>query len=73
MTMIIAIIVLLFASIKLIELNDKKNPVVSSYEEPHPTDRENPINLNKVGFRLAISWEDVWPDKLTKDDPAFVK
>ena len=30
-TMVIAIIVLLFACIKFIELNDKKNPVISQY------------------------------------------
>ena len=71
MTMMIFIIVLLFACIKFIALKDKNNPIVSSYEEPHPTDYENPINLNQIGFRIAISWD--WPDKNIRDDPAFVK
>ena len=71
MTMMIFIIVLLFASIKFIALNDKENPVISSYEEPYPTDFENPINLNQVGFRVAVSWD--WPGKNARDDLAFVK
>ena len=71
--MLIAIIVLLFASIKLIELKDKKNPSVASYERPNPTDYENPINLNAIGFRVAFAWYDVWPEKIPRDDPAYIK
>ena len=71
--MLIAIIVLLFASIKLIELNDKKNPSITSYERPNPTDYENPINLNAIGFRVAFAWYDVWPEKIPRDDPAYIK
>ena len=56
LSMVISIIVLLFAAIKFIELSDKKNPVISSYEKPYPTDRENPINLNEVGFRVAFAF-----------------
>ena len=55
-TMVIAIIVILFSAIKFIELKEKKNPVISSYEKPYPTDHENPINLNEVGFRLAFAF-----------------
>lgn len=33
-TMVIAIIVLLFASMKLIELESHKNPVISQYSQP---------------------------------------
>ena len=56
LTLTIAIIVIGYASIKLIELNDKKNPVMTSYEKPYSTDLENPINLNEVGFRFAFAW-----------------
>ena len=69
--MLIAIIVLLFASIKLIELNDKKNPSITSYERPNPTDYENPINLNAIGFRVAFAWYE--PETRPRDDPAYIK
>ena len=70
-TMLIAIIVLLFASIKLIELKDKKNPSVASYERPNPTDYEHPINLNAIGFRVAFAWYE--PETRPRDDPAYIK
>ena len=72
-SMLITIIVLLFASIKLIELNEKKNPSITSYERPNPTDYETPINLNEIGFRVAFAWYDVWPENKPRDDPAYVK
>ena len=71
-TMVITIIVLLFACIKFLALYGKKNPVVTSYERAYITNYENAINLNEVGFRFAFGFigDD---DGLPRDDPAYVK
>ena len=71
--MLIAILVLFYASIKLIQLIEKKNPVISTYDKVYPTDYESPINLNELGYRVAIVVKDVWPEKKSRDDPAFIK
>ena len=72
MTILIAIVVLLYATIKFIHLNDKHNPSITEYQEAVVTDSERPINLNAIGFRAAFAFEGYSDEKL-KDSPEFVR
>ena len=70
--MLISFIILIYALVKFLELIERKNPVVSTYEESSPTDLSNPINLNEMGFRAAWAFRG-YSDKEIKNDPAYVK
>ena len=72
MTMVICIIVVIYASAKFIHFFEKNSPVITQYSVTDLTNYENPINLNELGFRAAFSFEGMW-DKELKSDKRFVK
>ena len=70
-TLIISIIVILYATIKFIHLQTKHNPGMSSYYKD--TKDGFAINLNEQKFRFAFTVEDFNTPKSLKNDPDFVK
>ena len=71
-TLMILICVLMYGSAKFVQLHDKHNPNISTYEEIKFYSKEEPMNLNQVNFKFAISFED-YHDSESKFDPRFVR
>ena len=72
MTFVIVVIMLAYASIKMIQLYDKQNPNVSQFIKKNDLDFNDRLNLNEIGFRLAWSVEG-YNSLVRKDDPRYVK
>ena len=70
-TLIIATIVILYASVKFIHLQTRHNPGMSSYYLDTAPDFV--LNLNEQKFRFAFSIEDFIEPKQLKNDPDYVK
>ena len=66
------VLLLIYASLKLIQLFDRDNPNVSEFLEPNVFNFNDKLDLNKIGFRLAFSVEG-FLDQQVKDDPKYVK
>ena len=71
-SMMVAVVVLLYASIKFIHLKDRHNPGIASYLIERPSNLENPLNLNAMNARIAFAFLG-YSDQQLKDDPRFVK
>ena len=71
MTLLIIIVVLLYAVVKFEHLVSRYNPLMSSYQQD--VEKSEKLNLNEKGFRIAIPIEDYYTPKRLKNDPAFIK
>mmetsp|Transcript_34454 Transcript_34454/g.42514 ORF Transcript_34454/g.42514 Transcript_34454/m.42514 type:complete len:98 (-) Transcript_34454:58-351(-) len=66
------IVMLSYGSVKLIQLNDKANPVIAENTEVMLFDSSEHLNLYEIGFRFAFSIEG-YLDQERKDDPRYVR
>ena len=64
----ILFVMLIYGTIKLIQLNGKLNPNVSTYTEQNFFDSSNVLNLKESGIRFAFGIEG-FLDKELKDSP----
>ena len=71
-TLMIFITVLMYASAKFVQLHVRHNPNISTYEEAKFYSKDDPMNLNQVNFRFAISFEG-YHDSESKFDSQFVR
>ena len=70
-TLVITIIVMIFAGVKFEQLITRHNPIMSSYEKDLPLGEV--MNLSERKFKIALAVEDYhYPYKL-KNDPNYVK
>ena len=52
------VLIIIYATLKLIQLFDRDNPNVSQFLEPNVYDnREDKLDLNEINFRMAFSVE----------------
>ena len=65
-------IVLLYATVKLIQLKQLENPVVSSYIKENSFGSEDVLNMNERNFKVAFAVEG-FRTKDLKYDPRYVK
>ena len=72
LTMILLAIVLLYSSVKFIELESRNNPNISSYYEAYLPTKEDAISLNNLNVRFAISFEN-YRTKDFKHDTRYVR
>ena len=69
--MLIATVVLLYASIKFQHLITKHNPNINNYNvDVVPGDE---VNLNEFNFRIAFTIEDLYAPRELKNNETFVK
>ena len=71
-TLMIFLCLIIYASAKFVQLQSHHNPNISTHNEVKFYKSEDPINLNKVNFRFAVSFEDYHTQK-SKFDPRYVK
>ena len=57
-TLLTLFCVMMYASAKFVQLHQRHNPNISTHNEVKFYKKEDPMNLNKVNFRFAISFED---------------
>ena len=62
----------LFAIVKLIQMLNRHNPVISSFLTKGFYDSNKVLNFKQVGMRFAFGIEG-FLDKKPKDDPRYVK
>ena len=72
MTVSIAFIMFIYATLKFSHLIDKHNPNLAQYVEPNVYDMNERLNLNDINFRFAFTIEG-YLEKTMKADPAYVK
>ena len=61
-----------YATIKLIQLYEGSNPVISELYEQNYFSKNAQLNLNKINWRVAFTVEGQF-DQERKDDPRFTK
>ena len=66
------VLVLIYATIKFIDLYNRNNPVINENIIKNYYGNEDVINLYENGFRMAFAIEGYYDQKL-KDDPEYVK
>ena len=71
-TSLIVIIMLIYGSIKIIQLITFHNPNVTEHLEKTVFDSSEQLDLNKIGFKLAFSVTGYHSREL-KNDPRYVK
>ena len=72
MTVILIIVMLLYAGIKAMMLINRENPNVSTFSEEFSLSSEDRLNLKESGMRFAWTFEG-YSDKELKNDPRYVK
>ena len=72
LTGVIYLIVLAFAGLKMIQLVNKNNPVMSELEQRDHYGTLDQVFYNDIDFRMAFSVEGFW-DKERKDNEEYVK
>ena len=65
-------LVILFASVKFIELESRSGYQISSHDQLYLSTRENPANFSELDFKVAVSFEG-YRDQEFKLDSSFVK
>ena len=73
MTILMGIIVLLYATIKFSHLVYKKNPIITQNEVVFDSNFETPVSLNSIGFKAAFAFETAFYDEKLLESPEFVK
>ena len=68
----ILFVMLIYASVKLIQLASRSNPNISAYESAMHFDSTNVVNLKESGLRFAFGIEGFLDSEL-KNDNRFVK
>ena len=58
MTILLVGTVLLYATIQLINLSNRRNPAMSYFVEEHYFNERDSFNLNANGFKIAFAVED---------------
>ena len=71
-TFSIVVVMLIYASIKMIQMIDHHNPQVAQFTEHTVFDYNEKLDLNEIGFRLAFSVEG-YHSREQKNDPRYVK
>mgnify|MGYP001485282626 CR=1 FL=1 len=72
LSLIITVVVLIYATAKSSHLQSVSGQTISVYDENHDHDHKNPLLLNDIGFRFAVSFESV-VGKKAKNDPRFLR
>ena len=72
LTMLLVSIVVLYASIKSVQLQSRSNPIISAFEQSSDWTAENPINFNERNMKVAFAFEG-FRDKKMKADPRYVR
>ena len=72
MTILLVGTVLLYATIQLINLMNRRNPTMSQFIEEHYFNENDKYNLNTSGFKIAFAIED-YHTQVLKDDTRYVK
>ena len=72
LSFIMFILVMIYASLKLIQLQDRNNPNISQFLEENIYDHTEKLDLNEAQFRIAFSVEG-FHDREMKDDHRYVK
>ena len=67
---LISIVVLYYALLKFIQLQQGHNPTIATFPVETKFDADNPINLNDINFKAAFQFKRL--DTIL-DDPNFVK
>lgn len=71
MTLLLGLVVTMFAVVKFGHLVSRFNPNMSSYTEENHADLK--LDLKEKAFQVAFSVEDYFKPKRLKDDPAYIK
>ena len=71
-TFLVLVVMLVYASIKVIHLLSKHNPNVVMVHEKNFFDYKDKLDLNQIDFRLAFSVEN-YHTREFKNDPRYVK
>ena len=72
LTLIAAVIVLIYAVAKSSTLRSVQGQTISMHYENYLTNSESPLNINDLNFRIAIAFED-WRTKTLINDPRYVR
>ena len=72
LSFIIFFVMLMYATLKLIQMLSRANPTVSSYLQSGVLDSTNVVNFKEKNLRFAFGVEG-FLDKELKDDPKYVK
>lgn len=70
-TLMLTLLVLMYAMVKFDHLNSRFNPQMSSYLVDN--EKNEDLNLNERGFRVAFAIEDYYAPKRLKNDPTYIK
>ena len=70
-TLLIMIITFSYATSKMIDLSQKKDPFITQSVEKDFYDPSKGLNLNKANFRIAIGATNY--DGVAKNDPRYIK
>ena len=73
LTLLMYLVILMYALIKFQIFISRQNPNMSVYYQTNQEARDHVMNLNKRNFRIAVSIEDYYGIKKLKDDPKYVK
>lgn len=73
LSVIVAIIIALYAGTKAHELVFKANPTVNAINQPNSIDKEEVINLGDSTFRFAFQLEGLSKQFVAKDDPKYTR
>ena len=72
-SILIGILILMYASLKLTHLLDKHNPVMSSFYKENYFESGEGIDLQERNVKIAFTIEDTFGTKKQKSDPRYVK
>lgn len=72
LTTVCVVIVLIYSLTKSAHLQSVNGQTISTYTVNSNSSLENPLNLSKRKFRMAVSFEGVFDEKL-KDDAQYVR
>ena len=67
---LISLIVLYYALLKFIQLEERQNPNIATFPVDAKFDEETPLNLNEIDFKIAFGFS---KDREELDDPRYVK
>ena len=70
--MIVAVVVLIYATVKFFHLLNRHNPTIATYLIERPSSLQNPLNLNALNARIAFAFIG-YQDGDLKNDPRYVK
>ena len=71
-TFAIFVVMLIYASIKMIQMYEHHNPQVAQFTEKTVFDFNEKLDLNAINFRLAFTVEG-YHSREQKNDPRYVK